>query len=157
MERDEHKGLKNLAFIIALIVLFGGVYVMYRYYENPSIESLKNITNLASIPPTTCTVSGGNFNGAVQGIVRIAHGRMSESLKLQVGADSEIMHVVLSDTDNGTMQRWVEGETQGVYSTNLYANGPISVPVHTDNCSPLWNPDPVPFQVPVEITFNPGE
>ena len=155
MGQSDHSRTKNIAVILFLIAVLITGYILYRYHTNPSQYQIAHISGLAQFPSSKCSFSAGNFAGAAAGVVYIAGGKLREDAQVIQGGQNTRLHLILVDDNGGTTYSWIDGNTNGTVTTNIYASGQVPTAAENISCSPWWRPNRAAFVLPADVTFAP--
>ena len=146
--------IKNILFVMLLIVIFGGAYAVYRYNDAAGVASEYVLSTFdpAGYKAAVCTGVQGGFEGGAYGRAYIYDGMERSDY---IYAESNSQHSVHYIVDRSGMRyQWNEGSDDGGRAPNHSAAwNATRVTFFSVTCTPWWFPDASIFTVPDDVTF----
>jgi hypothetical protein len=148
--------LKSAAIVLAAVVIGGGGYVAWRYWQvsqianTPDIQinTVSDIVNFfKSAPPMICTLTSVNFNEFTSGTMYVYNDQERVDITY-LSQNDQVVHEIYNSSgayiweDNSNNLSTI-GLNTPMPDTSEFA--PIT---STKNCSVWWNPDPSLFELP---------
>ncbi|OGG53197.1 hypothetical protein A3H16_03130 [Candidatus Kaiserbacteria bacterium RIFCSPLOWO2_12_FULL_53_8] len=166
--------LKTLTFLLALIVIFGGGYLYYRYDQSRHAAGKASLTGLAykndgkartpreelatadGFAPIKCHLSAGGFHDSLSGDLYYADKSMFIHLQYAQRPDARVV------VNAQGAYVWIDGQDDvhflgpddPAYSASSGIESPLYI-IGNGDCEPWWFPDRTLFEIPTTRTIKP--
>jgi len=147
--------VKNILFIIVLVIAFGGAYALYRYNDAAAVTSeyVLPAFDPAGFKPAVCTGAQGGFEGGAYGRAYIYDGMERADYTYMESNEQQRVHYIVDRS--GMRYQWNDGSSDGGRApAHSEAWQGSRVTFFSVTCAPWWFPDASVFTVPDDVTFS---